>query len=325
MSPSVSAPRPAWDAPCRLASDGRHAPRVDGYTDRPAGMACQSPLGVECRLCEARTHWSCRSHRSSRCSHCAGIYRRRVSRLVAHGIPDAVGDGRASRWHLGMLTLTAPSFDEHRHFVPGRPGDHGSCRSCRRHAARYRTLGRWNADATGCWNRLRTALSRESDGLTFFRATEVQDGKRGGRKRGALHFHVVVKWTKPVALQRIHALALDAGFGCVLDWRPIDPGSRWAALYVSKYVTKSCDARGDVAWFRVVQAVDEETGEVTDRVRLAATYRTWSCSRSWGLTMAEITAEVRRAVIRMREHRAEVAALVSACADPHAAEEPPPD
>jgi hypothetical protein len=150
-------------------------------------------------------------------------------------------------------------------------------------------MGAWNADAATCWNRLRTGLARESGGLRFFRAAEVQ-------KRGLLHYHVIVKWAKPVPLHRIHALATDAGFGCVIDLRPIDPGSTWSQHYVSKYVTKSCDDRDEVRWERLDYArVDRETGEIP--ITTTPTFRTWSCSRDWGLTMAEIVAAARRAAV----------------------------
>jgi hypothetical protein len=51
-------------------------------------------------------------------------------------------------------------------------------------------------------------------------------------------------------------------------------------------VCKGADSRRQVPW--IVDQVDEHTGEVTERVFDRAPYRTWSCSRAWGLTMAAI-------------------------------------
>jgi hypothetical protein len=56
---------------------------------------------------------------------------------------------------------------------------------------------------------------------------------------------------------------------------------------VSKYVTKATDSRDLVPW--LAHTVDVETGEITAEV-VAGRYRTWSMSRDWGSTMAEVRA-----------------------------------
>jgi hypothetical protein len=99
---------------------------------------------------------------------------------------------------------------------------------------------------------------------------------------------------------QVHDLAVRAGFGCVLDLRPVRSGRdvRSVCSYVSKYVTKSSDQRQDVPWSRIVQVLDEETGELSDLVNPDPTYRTWSASRGYGLTMRAIREALRAHVTR---------------------------
>ena len=71
-----------------------------------------------------------------------------------------------------------------------------------------------------------------------------------------------------------------------------------AARYISKYVTKSSGQRSVVPWERL----DPETGEL---VGARATYRLWSSSRTWGVTMREIkstqAAQARARALYVRE------------------------
>jgi hypothetical protein len=131
-------------------------------------------------------------------------------------------------------------------------------------------------------------LRREYPDLEFMRGVEVQDGKRGGRGRGALHDHFLMRTRYAVDERTIRRLAMQAGFGHSVDLADCAPGSKREAYYVGKYVTKATDSRRDVPWRAAV--VDVETGEVVDRL-VPGRYRTWSCSRRWGLTMAQVRAE----------------------------------
>jgi hypothetical protein len=180
-------------------------------------------------------------------------------------------------------------------------------------------LAEWNPQQAACWNRLLTGLRREVDGLAFFRAVEVQDGKRGGSRPGGLHLHVMV-WS-PVPLKLcapfcrpncgcLRARAVGAGFGHSVDLAPAEPGSRKFAYYVSKYVTKSCDQRSSVPW-RADVDVDFETGEVL-RELVDGRYRTWSSSRGWGLTMKSIRAAAAdRVALRVEVQEAELIGWLS--------------
>jgi hypothetical protein len=146
-------------------------------------------------------------------------------------------------------------------------------------------LGIWNAKAGECWNRLRTSLMEDHPGLAYFRAVEVQ-------KRGALHLHVIAWFPAAPNRLALQSSALAAGFGCSIDWAPAEPGSRRFAYYVSKYATKAGDSRTEVPW--VAPVLDHVTGEIRPMLT-NATYRTWSASRNWGLTMRECRDVIRAA------------------------------
>jgi hypothetical protein len=108
------------------------------------------------------------------------------------------------------------------------------------------------------------------------------------QKRGALHHHFLVRSKVPLSDAWVRQAAVDAGYGCQSDLKAIEPGSRDVARYVAKYVTKATDQREEVPWRG--DAVDTDSGEVTPAL-VAATYRTWSCSRGFGRTMADIRAD----------------------------------
>lgn len=280
----------------RLACRGSgHSLRVVGYLHGPAGRRalrlsalrpvseCRNPLLRVCDGCDYAETWPCNSHRESRCEPCSLRYRRRLRRLAEVGM-----DKRAGHGFMGMLTLTAPGDSPHREWVPTqlhRPGmDRPDC-----HCHEGVELGEWNAGHSASWNRLRTALAKRHPEMEYLRGVEVQG-------RGALHDHVILWSPNPVDIAEVQALALAAGYGCVMDWAPCEPGSRKAAYYVSKYVTKSCDARSQVPWLRV----DRATGEV---LATAPTFRTWSSSQGWGMTMSEIRALCREQVQKSLERK----------------------
>lgn len=175
-------------------------------------------------------------------------------------------------------------------------------------------LGRWNAEHGARWNHFRTRLMRElvGDGA-YMRGCEVQDGKRraDGRGRMALHDHFLVRTRCSLSLADVRRLAIAAGFGHEVHVVPVVPGSKREAYYVSKYVVKSADTRRAVPW--VTDWVVLETGEVVEEVARAARYRTWSMSRDWGVTMADVkraAAERWLAAAAARDQAAEDQALM---------------
>lgn len=245
----------------------RHVLHV-GYLRRPApaGLDCESPLRVTLSDDDGRTWaetWRCSNHRESKCRPCATRYRRRVQAVAADGLYRRGG-------FYYLLTLTAPGSAAHS--LP-------SGRRCRCTPAGGVDLARWNADAGRSWNRLLLAVERQYlVRPRYFRAAEVQE-------RGAIHHHVLVHSPRKLSVRTLRPLAIAAGYGHEIDLQPLTPGSRKAAFYVSKYVTKSADLRAEVPWWG--QYVEQGTGEVLYG-HTAATFRTWSQSRSWGSSMASI-------------------------------------
>ena len=191
-----------------------------------------------------------------------------------------------------MLTLTAPGDRAHR-LPSGVP--------CPCTPPGGVDLAAWNASHSRRWNHFRTTLRQDVPEAQYFRGIEVQ-------ARGALHDHALVWSPVPLVASQLRKVALRAGFGHSLDLAPIEPGSRKCAYYVSKYVTKATDSRDLVPW--LADVVDLRTGEVTQAV-IAGRYRTWSMSRDWGSTMAQVRA-ASSAYARLMASEADAAALAQA-------------
>ncbi len=255
---------------------------------RVAGLDCDEPLRLvmSCGWVWVRT---CERHG---CAPCAARHRRRNARVVGTGMHKQLLAGR----RLWLLTLTAPSTREHKRWTPNQLYTRGAPRrDCSCHVGVVLAL--WNPSASACWNRLRTAITRDGADAAYYRATEVQDGKRGGPGRGALHHHVVFATDAHLNVARVQQMALDAGYGCVMDLRPIEEVADVddIAGYVSKtlagYVAKSSGAaRQEVPW-RVPVHLDTDSGEILDPPALlhtTPTYRTHTQSRNWGCTVRQI-------------------------------------
>jgi hypothetical protein len=224
------------------------------------GLDCSQPLLMVCSNCFGVAYWTCKSHRESRCVACSWRYRRLLSRIAEAG--------SRSTGFMYLLTLTAPGVAQH--VMPS--GDVCPCTP-----DGGVDLGEWNASAAASWNLMRTRLRALNPRLEYLRAVEVQ-------KRGALHLHVIVWCPDPLDKVALREMAIRYGFGHSLDLAAIVPGSRRHAYYVAKYVTKACDVRETVPW--ASDLVHPGTGEIT-RVDGMATYRTWSASHGWGLTMKQ--------------------------------------
>jgi hypothetical protein len=126
--------------------------------------------------------------------------------------------------------------------------------------------------------------------MVFCGAVETQ-------KRGLLHRHVLVFVDGDLDYRDLQEKVLAAGYGCVLDVEPVRSAGK-AARYISKYVSKSSGERPGVSWERL----DPDTGEIVDK---RATYRLWSSSRAWGVTMRELrsvmSAQARARAMYLRE------------------------
>jgi hypothetical protein len=247
---------------------------------RGTRVDCDNPLRAVCRnKCEHVEFWRCDSYG---CEPCGEVKRKRLARLVDNGAAIHLGNGMIGYF----LTLTAPGTSDHRRWYQGkRPTRRTAC-ECHLHGE---SDGSWNAQESACWNRLRTALTRDRS-VIFVGAVETQ-------KRGMLHRHVLLFVEDAMTHGEVQALALAAGYGCVLDLEPVRSAEK-AARYISKYVTKASGDRAVVPWERL----DEETGELIGK---RATYRLWSSSRRWGVTMREMraaqAAQARQRAMYLRE------------------------
>lgn len=228
---------------------------------------CDQPLRAVCRSCDHAEEWRCGSYG---CGPCGETKRRQLQRVIEDGCSVQVAAGLYGHF----ITVTAPGKRAHLRWWQGRrPGSRPAC-GCHEHGM---SDGEWNRQESKCWNRLRTALARRVDTLVFAGSIETQ-------KRGLLHRHVVVFASERLHFSDLQDLALAAGYGCVLDVEPLDSPQK-AARYISKYASKGAAQRPEVPWSRTV--VDQDTGELRE-VPLRATYRLWSSSQKWGVTLKQL-------------------------------------
>jgi len=278
--------------------------RVVGYVRRAehTRMDCEQPLRVVCEHCGYQTFWRCDCSAETKCPDCAERRRRLIARLVDMGTTDRLGSG-----YTYFLTLSAPGEHEHRQWRQGRGGsDRPEC-DCHR-VWETQQRGDWNSQESKCWNRLRLALSRLSEGsFTYIGSVEVQ-------KRGMLHRHVVLNMDRPLLPAEVGQLALTAGYGCVHDLQPILSATK-AAWYISKYVTKSSGDREKVPWRAPV--LDEETGEVRVMDTIP-TFRTWSAAQSWGYTLKGLREIARLQAQARARYLSEFSELVASDSPPEA-------
>ncbi|MGK9459845.1 replication initiator protein RepSA, partial [Streptomyces sp. G6] len=270
-----------------------------------------------------RLRLACGNRRASRCPSCAWTYAGDTYHLIRAGL---AGDDRRDvpatvRDHPRVFaTLTAPSFGP----VHNRP-DHGTCRCGTQHAPDATELGTaldpttydyagevlFNNHAGQLWQRFTTRLRRElaaRAGLTRRELTDrvrVSYGKVAEfQKRGALHFHSVIRLDGPdgpgtpppawatvdLLAEAIHAAAAHsytsvsvpaAGdqparsfhWGTQLDVRPVkafgdgsDITEQAVASYVAKYSTKAAENTGTLDR-RIGELAELDRHQVPDHTR----------------------------------------------------------
>ncbi|MFE0674522.1 replication initiator [Streptomyces sp. NPDC058867] len=238
----------------------------------------------------------CNNRRATRCPACAETYRRDTYHLITAGLRGGKGTSDQVAAHPRVFaTFTAPGFGP----VHNRRTDNRPCRCGTHHDQEDAALGTpldpdtydyeaavlWNAHAGALWRRFSIYLRREvakRAGLTqrafrdharvsFAKVAEYQ-------KRGAVHFHAVIRLDGPeggdtpppawataelltdairaaAAAARIDGPTIDGrahtfAFGRQLDVRPIrtadfDNGQelteRAVAAYIAKYATKGAE------------------------------------------------------------------------------------
>lgn len=238
----------------------------------------------------------CNNRRATRCAACAETYRRDTYHLITAGLRGGKGTPEQVSTHPRVFaTFTAPGFGP----VHNRPSSGRPCRCGVRHDDADPALGTpldpdtydyeaavlWNAHAGALWRRFTIYLRREVAkrvGLTqrafrdharisFAKVAEYQ-------KRGAVHFHAVIRLDGPeggdspapawataelltdairaaAAAARVNGPTVDGRshtfvFGRQLDVRTIrtadfDGGQelteRAVAAYIAKYATKGAE------------------------------------------------------------------------------------
>lgn len=255
-----------------------------------------------------RLRVACGNRRASRCLSCVWTYAGDAYHLIRAGlagdprmgVPDAV------RIHPGVFaTLTAPSFGP----VHNRP-ETGRCRCGAVHADEASELGTaldpatydytgavlWNNHAGDLWRRFTIYLRREIAARAGTTQSTLRDvcrisfGKVAEfQKRGAIHFHAIVRLDGPAgpddippawastgllgdairaAAGRVRVPVPSAGdvparvlrWGAQVDVRPIGTDGQElsesaVAAYVAKYATKAAESTG---------TVDRRIGELSE-------------------------------------------------------------
>ncbi|MFD9441010.1 replication initiator [Streptomyces sp. NPDC060006] len=243
----------------------------------------------------------CNNRRTTRCAACSEVYRRDTFHLITSGLRGGKGVPERVAAHPRVFaTFTAPGFGP----VHNRPtGSAGSVRRCRCGVLHdqdddalgtpldpdtydYEAAVLWNAHAGPLWRRFSTYLRREVAKRAGLSQREFREYARVSfakvaeyQKRGAVHFHAVIRidgpeggdtpppvWaTAELLADAIRAAATGArvdgpvidgrahvfAFGRQLDVRTIrgadfDGGQeltdRAVAAYIAKYATKGAEA-----------------------------------------------------------------------------------
>lgn len=282
------------------------------------GSGCERPVSLGCQLCGLVVAVDCHATRTLTCGPCGELYRDRVRRVARRF---------EARLVLVTLTAPGHPRHRRQDALTGQWSDCGCASGMGEAGALARwnaSLGkRWNRfldhgvkRAPGMAWLVAGSNDKGEAAVSYLKAVEPQ-------QRGALHVHALVQVPADFVLPgcwrvasvngcqvarcfdcaavraadpRVIALgklAESYGFGHVSDVQVVQ-GHR-AAGYVAKYVAKGSNARPDVPWQREhSEAPPRYRHEQEVRraglgsIRGRATYRTWTASRSWPLTMVAL-------------------------------------
>jgi hypothetical protein len=243
----------------------------------------------------------CNNRRATRCSACAETYRRDTYHLITAGLRGGKGTPEAVAGHPRVFaTFTAPGFGPVHNRPTGKAGGIRPCRCGALHGQEDDVLGDpidpetydyeaavlWNAHAGLLWRRFTIYLGREIAKLAGLTQRAFRDHARLSfakvaeyQKRGAVHFHAVIRldgpeggetpppaWASAELLTDairtagqlvhvdgpvIHGRAHTFTFGRQLDVRTIRDAAfeggtelteRAVAAYIAKYSTKGAEA-----------------------------------------------------------------------------------
>ncbi len=236
------------------------------------------------------------NRRTTRCPACAEVYRRDTFQLITAGLRGGKGTLEHVATHPRVFaTFTAPSFG----LVHNRPSTGRPCRCGTHHGQEDEALGTpldpdtydydgavfWNAHAGPLWRRFSIYLRREVAKRAGLSQRRLRDHARVSfakvaeyQKRGAVHFHAVIRLDGPTggdspppawataelltdairtaaANARVDGPTIDGSshtftFGRQLDVRTIRSADfsggqelteRAVAAYIAKYATKGAE------------------------------------------------------------------------------------
>ncbi|MEU2776793.1 replication initiator [Streptomyces sp. NPDC007162] len=279
-----------------------HSVRLDGHRTEYAVNHTTGEIGTVLHRLNSVTLPAghllvrCNNRRATRCAACAEVYRRDTYHLITAGLRGGKGTSEHVASHPRVFaTFTAPGFGP----VHNRRTDGRACRCGTHHDQGDDALGApldpdtydyeaavlWNAHAGALWRRFSIYLRREVAKRAGLPQRRLRDHARVSfakvaeyQKRGAVHFHAVIRLDGPTggdtppppwATAKLLTDAIDAAaskvrvdgpaldgrahtftFGRQLDVRPIrsadfDGGQelteRAVAAYIAKYATKGAE------------------------------------------------------------------------------------